>query len=266
MTDDARVTLQVIGGGKMGLALVGGLLATGWAKPGDLVVVEALEEQRTRITESFPGVTVVEQPVGGVDTLLALKPWLTVAVAATLDAPTRVMSVAAGVTIAALEAVLPSATPVLRAMPNTPALVGAGASAVAGGTSAGSDDIAWAVGLLSAVGVVETVTEAQLDAVTGLSGSGPAYVFLVAEALTDAGVRVGLTRETAERLANQTIFGAGTMLTTGDASATELRAGVTTPAGTTAAGLAQLEHHAVRAAFNDAVFAATERSVELGRS
>lgn len=250
----------------MGLALVGGLLATEWAAPADLVVVEALEDQRERIAETFPGVIVLEQPIAAVDTLLALKPWLTVAVAATLEAPTRVMSVAAGVTIAALEVAVPPGTPVLRAMPNTPALVGVGASAVAGGTNAGSDDLAWAIGLLSSVGVVESVTESQLDAVTGLSGSGPAYLFLVAEALTDAGVRVGLTRDAAARLANQTILGAGTMLVAGDDSATELRAAVTTPAGTTAAGLAQLEQHAVRAAFHDAVLAATERSIELGRS
>ncbi|MEZ5226949.1 MAG: pyrroline-5-carboxylate reductase [Acidimicrobiales bacterium] len=271
MTDTAAdaspaATLQVIGGGKMGLALVGGLLASGWAEESAIVVVEALESQRAAIAEQFPAAVVREQPVAGVDTLLALKPWLTVEVAATLEAPGRVMSVAAGVTIAALEAVLPAGTPVIRVMPNTPALVGAGASAIAGGHSASSADIEWATGLLSSVGVVEVVSEKQLDAVTGLSGSGPAYVFLVAEALTDAGVRVGLTRATAERLANQTILGAGAMLAAGDESAAELRAGVTTPGGTTAAGLGELERHALRAAFQDAVIAATTRSEELGRS
>ena len=262
----AEFRLQVIGGGRMGLALVGGLVASGWADEASIVVIEALPTQRTVIAAQFPAATVLELPVPGVDTVLALKPWLTVGVAGALDTPRRVMSVAAGVTIGALEAVLPANTPVIRAMPNTPALVGAGASAIAAGRHASSDDLAWAGELLASVGVVEVVTEQQLDAVTGLSGSGPAYIFLVAEALIDAGVRVGLARSAAERLANQTILGAGTMLARGDASATELRAGVTTPGGTTAAGLGALEGHAVRAAFQDAVIAATARSEELGRS
>ncbi len=271
MTDSAAdatttATLQVVGGGKMGLALVGGLVASGWADEAAIVVVEVFASQRAAIAEQFPAITVLEQPIAGVDTLLALKPWLTVEVAATLERPGRVMSVAAGVTIAALEAVLPSGTAVVRVMPNTPALVGAGASAVAPGHHATGADVEWATGLLASVGIVEVVSEPQLDAVTGLSGSGPAYVFLVAEALTDAGVRVGLTRATAERLANQTILGAGAMLTAGNESAAELRAGVTTPGGTTAAGLGALESHALRAAFQDAVLAATARSEALGRA
>ncbi len=271
VTDDASAapfaaTLQVIGGGKMGLALVGGLVTSGWADPAAIVIVEASATQRSAIVEQFPTATVLDRPVGGIDTLLALKPWLTVEVAATLESPSRVMSVAAGVTIAALEAVLASGTPVIRAMPNTPALVGAGASAIAGGHNTTNADLEWATSLLSSVGIVEVVSEQQLDAVTGLSGSGPAYVFLVAEALTDAGVRVGLTRSTAERLANQTILGAGAMLVSGVESAAELRAGVTTPGGTTAAGLGALEDRALRAAFQDAVIAATARAEELGRA
>ncbi len=264
--DATAVTLQVVGGGKMGLALVGGLVASGWTEEAAIVVVEALPTQRDAIARQFPKATVLDRPIAAVDTLLALKPWLTTEVAATLESPGRVMSVAAGVTIEALESALPAGTPVIRVMPNTPALVGAAASAIVGGRSASSSDLDWAEGLLSSVGIVEVVTEKQLDAVTGLSGSGPAYVFLVAEALTDAGVRVGLTRATAARLANQTILGAGAMLAAGEESATELRAGVTTPGGTTAAGLGELERHALRAAFQDAVVAAAARSEELGRS
>ncbi len=266
MTGAAEIELQVVGGGKMGLALVGGLVASGWADAASLAVVEASAAQRTAIAEQFPAVTVLDTPLQDTDTLLALKPWLTTEVAAALVAPRRVMSVAAGVTIGALEAAVPSGTPVIRAMPNTPALVGAGASAIAGGRHAVAADLDWATGLLSSVGIVEVVTEKQLDAVTGLSGSGPAYIFLVAEALTDAGVSVGLDRATAERLAGQTIYGAGKMLAESESSATELRAAVTTPGGTTAAGLGSLERHALRGAFLDAVAAATARSESLGQS
>jgi pyrroline-5-carboxylate reductase len=149
-------------------------------------------------------------------------------------------------------------------MPNTPALVGAGASAVAGGTSATDDDLEWAEGILGAVGSVVRVPEKSLDAVTGLSGSGPAYVFLVAEALIDAGVLNGLPRATAEALVRQTILGSARLLAEGADGPEALRAAVTSPGGTTAAGLRELERHGVRAALLEAVTAATERSRELG--
>jgi pyrroline-5-carboxylate reductase len=150
-------------------------------------------------------------------------------------------------------------------MPNTPALVGAGASAIAAGSFAGDGDVAWARGVLGAVGVVEVVPESLLDAVTGLSGSGPAYVFLVAEALVEAGVLAGLPRPTAARLAHQTLLGSARMLAASSDGPEALRAAVTSPGGTTAAGLRELERGGVRAAFLDAVMAATERSRELGR-
>ena len=153
---------------------------------------------------------------------------------------------------------------VVRAMPNTPALVGAGVAAIAPGSEAGDDTMAWAEGILGAVGDVVRVSEPQLDAVTGLSGSGPAYVFLVAEALIDAGVAEGLPRPIAERLAVGTLRGAGIMLAESGQGAAELRAAVTSPGGTTAAGLRALETRAVRAALGEAVAAATARSRELG--
>jgi pyrroline-5-carboxylate reductase len=149
-------------------------------------------------------------------------------------------------------------------MPNTPALVGAGAAAVAGGTHATDDDLAWAEAVLGAVGTVVRVPEAQLDAVTGLSGSGPAYVFLVAEALIDAGVLVGLPRPASRELAVQTLLGAARLLAETGEGPEALRAQVTSPGGTTAAGLRALESGGVRAALIDAVVAATERSRELG--
>ncbi len=263
--------LQVVGGGKMGQALVGGLIEAGWAAPSELTIVEVVTDQRDALAETLPGVHIVDAPIvdgegdGRIDTLLAVKPHHVVDVCRTLVAPGRVVSIAAGITIAAIEAALPAGTPVIRVMPNTPALVGAGVSGLAAGTGATEDDLAWAVDVLGAVGETVVVTEAQLDAVTGVSGSGPAYLFLVAEAMTDAGVRYGLPRPVAAKLAINTIYGAGRLMAETGTDPVELRAAVTTPAGTTAAGLAALEDHGLRAAFSAAVGAATDRSVELGR-
>lgn len=248
----------------MGRALLGGLVDAGWAKPADLVVVEVDARQRDELSATFAGVDVRSAPVGEVDTVVAVKPHLVVDVCASLDRPTRVVSVAAGITIEAMEAALPAGTPVVRAMPNTPALVGAGASAVAGGTTSSKADVDWAVSILHAVGEVVVVAEPLLDVVTGLSGSGPAYVFLIAEALIDAGVSAGLPLDLATTLASQTLYGASKLLVESEATPGELRAGVTTPAGTTAAGLRVLEQRAVRAAVIDAVASATDRSRELG--
>lgn len=249
----------------MGQALLGGLIEAGWAAPSEVRVVEVLPALRDELATTFSGVTITDEAVGGIDTLVAVKPHLVVDVlSAMAPAPTRVLSIAAGITIEAMEAAVGPAVPVVRVMPNTPSLVGQGASAVAGGTEASDDDVAWAVSILDAVGDAVVVPERLLDAVTGLSGSGPAYVFLVAEALIDAGVSAGLPADVARSLATQTLLGAATLLASGDASAAELRAGVTTPAGTTAAGLRVLEQRAVRAAFIDAVQAATDRSRQLG--
>jgi pyrroline-5-carboxylate reductase len=176
---------------------------------------------------------------------------------------TRILSIAAGVSIAAIEAAAGPDVAVVRSMPNTPALVGEGASAIAGGSAAGPADLDWAEQILGAVGSVVRVPEAQLDAVTGLAGSGPAYLFLIAEALTDAGVLAGLSRANAEALVSQLFVGSAALLADrGDPAA--LRAMVTSPGGTTAAGLRALESAGVRAAMLDAVMAATARSRELG--
>ncbi|HNA36955.1 MAG TPA: pyrroline-5-carboxylate reductase, partial [Microthrixaceae bacterium] len=176
----------------------------------------------------------------------------------------RVLSIAAGVGTAALQAAVGDSVAVVRAMPNTPALVGEGASAICAGPTAVDADLDWAEGLLGAVGTVVRVPERSMDAVTGLSGSGPAYVFLVAEALIDAGVAAGLPRDVADRLTRQTLLGSARLLAESDDGPEALRAAVTSPGGTTAAGLRQLESHAVRAAVIDAVAAATARSAELG--
>lgn len=260
----AVTTLQIVGGGKMGQALLGGLIEADWADPAELAVVEVIAEQRDRLTESFPGVQMVADPLPSVDTLLAVKPHFVVDVCRALSAPKRIVSIAAGITIASMEAALPGGTPVVRVMPNTPSLVGQGAAAVAGGADADADDVEWAVGVLGAVGQVVVVAEPLLDAVTGLSGSGPAYIFMIAEAMIDAGVSAGLPADVASTLAIQTLLGASTLLAQGEESPAALRKAVTTPAGTTAAGLRVLEQRALRAAMIDAVQAATDRSRQLG--
>lgn len=250
----------------MGEALAAGLLAAGWCPPERLVIVERYEARRKELAGRYPGVVVDAGVPAGEGAVLAVKPGDVAEACAALSAGSvgRVLSIAAGVTTAAIEAALPPGTPVVRAMPNTPALVGAGAAAIAAGSSAGPDDLDWAEGILGAVGTVVRVSESQLDAVTGLSGSGPAYVFLVAEALIEAGVLAGLPRDVSVRLATQTLLGSARLLVeTGD-SPEALRAAVTSPGGTTAAGLRVLEAHGVRAAFLEAVAAATDRARELG--
>ena len=257
--------LQIIGGGRMGEALLGGLIDGGWARD-TLVVVEAVGARRDDLTARFDSVAIEARPQPADGTVIAVKPGdVPAAVAAAVAAGSRrILSIAAGVRIDDLESAAGDGVRVIRAMPNTPALVGAGASAVAGGSTTDDDDLAWAESILGAVGVVVRVTEAQLDAVTGLSGSGPAYVFLVAEALVEAGVLVGLPRDIATRLATQTLLGSARLLTETDDAPAELRGAVTSPGGTTAAGLRALEAGGMRSTIIDAVVAATERSRQLG--
>jgi len=260
--------LAVYGGGKMGEALVSGLVAAGWAAPADLAVVEPLEHRRKELEQHHPGLTTGADAAPAEGAVVAVKPGDAEAACRAIGGtgPGRVLSIAAGVPLARLEGWLPEATPVVRAMPNTPALVGAGAAAIAPGRAAGEDDLAWAEGILGAVGVVQRVGEPLLDAVTGLSGSGPAYVFLLAEALIDAGVLAGLTRPVAEALVVQTLLGSARLLAETGQSAEALRAAVTSPGGTTAAGLRVLEDRGLRSALIEAVMAATERSRQLGQA
>jgi pyrroline-5-carboxylate reductase len=251
----------------MGEALLAGLLRAGWADAADIAVVEPDAPRREYLTAAFPGVHVGDVAVPCDGAIIAVKPgYVTEAARALADVGVgRVLSIAAGVATATIEDALPANTPVVRAMPNTPALVGAGAAAIAVGKAATDDDAAWAESILAAVGVVVRVPEQQLDAVTGLSGSGPAYVFLVAEAMIAAGDAAGLPHEVSQRLAIQTIMGAGRMLAESGQSPEDLRAAVSSPNGTTVAGLAVLDERGVREAFAAAVARATERSRELGR-
>jgi pyrroline-5-carboxylate reductase len=261
----AQRTLTIVGGGRMGEALLAGLLGAGRA-PDELAVAAGSAARREQLAAAYPGVEVAETPVAAAGALLAVKPGdVPGAAAAAVEAGAqRLLSVAAGVKIETIERAAGNGVSVIRAMPNTPAFVRAGAAAICAGSAAGEDDLVWAEEILSAVGIVVRVAEKDLDAVTGLSGSGPAYVFLVAEAMAEAGVLAGLSRETAEALAFQTRLGSAQLLVEGGSSPAALRTAVTSPGGTTAAGLRELERHGVRAAFLEAVMAAAERSRELG--
>lgn len=260
--------IEFLGGGRMGEALLAGLLAGGHLAVTDLVVVERDAPRRAALVARHPGLHVVEHPVAARDVVVCTKPGdvaaaLAAATAAGLD---RVVSIAAGVTTASIEAVLApalGAVPVVRAMPNTPALVGAGATAIAPGSHATDADLDDAEALLSPVGLVVRVDESLLDAVTAVSGSGPAYVFLLAEAMIDAGTAAGLARSDAEALVGQTLLGAARLLSEQDDDAASLRAAVTSPGGTTEAAIAVLEDRDLRGAMAAAIDAAVRRAAEL---
>ena len=267
----SRMQLGILGGGRMGEALAVGLTDAGW-DPETIVIAEVDAERRHAVEARLPGVRIVPSPSWAAAeadaVVVAVKPADVVpALTSCIDAlrdGALVLSIAAGVTLAVIEAALPG-RPVVRAMPNTGALVGCAASAIAAGAHVTEGDLELAERLLGAVGLVVRVSEPQLDAVTGLSGSGPAYLFLVAEAMIEAGVLMGLTRDTSATLVRQTMLGAATLLGDGTEGPEALRAAVTSPGGTTAAGLRVLEARGVRAAFLEAIEAATERSELLGR-
>ena len=259
--------LQVIGGGKMGEALVVGLVSNGWAGPDELHVVEPDPARQQAISAAAAGVSVSTEPLHGTDAVIAVKPDVVAAVLPALATAgtVRVLSIAAGVRTSAIEAGLPAGTAVVRAMPNTPALVGAGAAAIAPGSAASPEDLDWARGILEAVGTVAVVGESDLDAVTGLSGSGPAYLFRLAEALRAAGIAQGLDPATADALTRQTLLGAATLLASSGEDPGRLRENVTSPGGTTAAGLAAMDAGDFMGLMDRVVGAATERSRELGQ-
>jgi pyrroline-5-carboxylate reductase len=264
--------LIIVGGGRMGSALAEGLLSARWCEPGQLAIVERSREQREVLTEGFTGVAVLASlelgHVGpGTGIVLCVKPDHAEGAARLCAAVgvTRLLSVVAGLSTARIEAAFAGPVAVVRSMPNTPVLVRKGVSAIAGGSHVTAGDLDWAESILGAVGTVVRVTEKNIDAVTGLSGSMPAYLFLVVESLIDAGVHQGLSRDVSRQLVIGTFEGSAALLVQTGESPEELRAQVTSPGGTTAAGLRMLEGRAVRAAFLEAVAAAAERSRQLGR-
>jgi pyrroline-5-carboxylate reductase len=258
--------LQMIGGGKMAEALLGGMIDHGWARADELHVVEPSEARRTELASALPGMSIGDTPVSGIDAVIAVKPHIVGEVLPGLAAAgvRRVLSIAAGVRTGAIESGLGDGAAVVRCMPNTPALVGKGAAAIAAGVHASTADLEWASGILSAVGLVVTVDEPDLDAVTGLSGSGPAYVFHLAEGLIAAGIAEGLAPETADALARQTLLGAATLLSESGEDPAVLRTNVTSKGGTTAAGLAVFAEAHFLDMVADVVRAAAARSRELG--
>ncbi|KAA1251245.1 pyrroline-5-carboxylate reductase [Mycobacterium simiae] len=282
--------IAIIGGGSIGEALLSGLLRAG-RQVKDLVVAERLPERAkylastysvlvTAASEAVEHATFVVVAVKPADIETVMGDLAAAAAAAESDSAEQVfVTVAAGVTISYFESKLPAGTPVVRAMPNAAALVGAGVTALAKGRFVTPQQLEEVSALFDAVGVVLTVPEQQLDAVTALSGSGPAYFLLLVEALVDAGVAVGLTRQVATDLAAQTMAGSAAMLLERmeqdrkpsgkplglrvDTTALQLRASVTSPGGTTAAALRELEKGGFRVAVDAAVQAAKSRSEQL---
>lgn len=283
--------IAIVGGGSMGEALLSGLLRAG-RQVKDLVVAERMPDRARYLADTYSVlVTSLPDAVGNATfVIIAVKPSdvgstvgdiAQVACEAAHDSPDQVViTVAAGVTTSYLESKLPAGTPVVRVMPNAPALVGAGISAMASGRYATPEQLKEVAALFDSVGAVLTVPEEHLDAVTAVSGSGPAYFFLMVEALVDAGVGAGLSRAVSTELVSQTMAGSAALLLdrmehergTGsdtsrdlslDTTAARLRAIVTSPGGTTAAALRELEKRGLRAAVDEAVRAAKTRSEQL---
>lgn len=252
----------------MGEALLAGLLRGRWS-PGDLLITEKRGDRADQLRARH-GVEVVDNLSAAqvADTfVLAVKPQdmaaLLAEISPVLTGDELVVSIAAGITTLTIERALPSGMAVVRAMPNTPALVDQGMTAISAGAHCDDRQLALAAELMSAVGRVVRVPEAQQDAVTAVSGSGPAYLFYVVEAMIEAGVLLGLARSLASELAVQTMYGAATMLRDTSEHPTVLRENVTSPAGTTGVALRELDDHKVRAAFLTAMEAARDRSREL---
>jgi len=263
--------VAVLGAGKIGEALLAGLLASGRTTD-ELVFTERHPERAAELTARLgvAGVDVADAAARAEVLVVAVKPQdiapVLAELAPVLRPGTLVVTLCAGLPIALFEGALPEGTPVVRVMPNTPMLVGEAMSAMSPGSHATAEQLATVEKMLAAVGRVVQVPEAQQDAVTALSGSGPAYFFFLVEAMIDAGILLGLPRTVVSELIVQSAFGAASMLRESADHPVLLREAVTSPAGTTIAAIRELERHGVRAALLDAIEAARDRSVELGRA
>jgi pyrroline-5-carboxylate reductase len=264
--------LGLIGCGKMGGALLRGVIKAGLVKPADIAACDKFPEASAALAKEFKGLKNAKSPAEVAAAsdiiILAVKPHnMQELLEGLAGGRARLfLSIAAGLTLKQLEAWLGGNHRVIRSMPNTPALILQGASAFARGSKATEKDAKAAKSILGAVGAVSEVTESLLDAVTGLSGSGPAYIYTVIEALADGGVLMGLPRAAALQLAAQTVTGAAQMVLQTGKHPAALRDEVTSPGGTTIAGLEQLEKHGLRNSIIQAVRKATERSKELAKS
>jgi pyrroline-5-carboxylate reductase len=261
-------TVAILGGGVMGETLVSGLLRAGWSAD-EVVVSERRPERAAELADRY-GIRIVgnaEAAAWSDTVVLVVKPQdidgLLAEIRDALRPGALVVTIAAGITTAFVEERLPGGRAVVRVMPNTPALVDQGMAAISPGTHCDPAHLARARALLEATGKVVELPEYHQDAVTAISGSGPAYIFYVVEAMIEAGVLLGLPRATSTELVVQTLYGAATMLKETGQHPTVLREQVSSPAGTTMAALRQLDDHKVRAAFLTAMEAARDRSREL---
>jgi len=268
----AAHSIGFVGAGNMAEAMIRGLVRGGHVAPGKIAASGPRRERLDELAKQYGIETTtdnreVARKCGLV--VLSVKPQIADKVLREigdeLHAGTLVVSICAGIDTAAIEEAVAPGVRVVRAMPNTPALVGAGATAIAAGKLASEADVATARALFDAVGITVVLDEGHLDAVTGLSGSGPAYIFLILEALADAGVKVGLSRRNAQRLAAQTVMGSAKLLLETDEHPGKLKDMVTSPGGTAIAGLHTLEEGGLRTTLINAVETATKRARELGR-
>jgi len=269
--EDRKIGL--LGAGNMAGALIRGLLASKTLRPEQIRASDVREDQLAELAKNYGIETHRENSellAWANVVVLAVKPQVINQVleqaAGRINPDTLFISIAAGVPLSALEARLPAGTRVLRAMPNTAAIALAGATGIAPGAHAGPDDLRLARTLFDAVGRSVVLDESALDAVTGLSGSGPAYVMLIIDALADGGVKVGLSRETALLLAAQTVYGSAKLLLETGEHPGRLKDMVTSPGGTTIAGLFTLEAGGLRHTLMNAVEVATRRATELGQA
>lgn len=267
----ADKTIGFIGAGAMAEAILAGLLSSDLTKPEKVFISDVDFTRRDYVKTRF-SVNVAQNNTDLVKrsdiVVLAVKPFILqdvlTEIAGSVQTDQLMVSIAAGLSTGYISSFFKSRVPVIRVMPNTPSLVGEGASALAAGEFAGEEHLALALELFNSVGRAYAVSEQAMDAVTGLSGSGPAYMYLIIEAMADAGVKAGLPRKIALELSAQTMLGAAKMvLETGEHPAV-LKDKVTTPGGTTIAGLHTLEQGKLRATIIDAVIAATQKSKELG--
>ena len=265
-------SISFIGAGNMAEAMIRGLLRKQVFAPERITASAPREERRRELEEKFAIRTTADnREAARADiVVLSVKPQILSRVldevAEAIDAEALVISIAAGVPVVAIQARLAAGTRVVRAMPNTPALVDAAATAIARGEHARESDLQDGKRIFDSIGITVVLEESQLDAVTGLSGSGPAYVFLILEALSDAGVKVGLSRRTAQLLAAQTLLGSAKLLLETNEHPGRLKDMVTSPGGTAITGLHTLENGGLRTTLMNAVEAATQRSRELGEA